>query len=254
MFQQNSRSEVREMGDRTGAVTSEPGAQCQNYLRAGMAVRRLTPRECERLQGLPDDYTLVAWRGKPEGGCPDGPRYKAIGNSMAVPVMRWIGRRIQRVDSIGARPTILFRDCRRHLVFLPLCPSTNARMRPVRMGSLCREILTKEARIYPVRGHGPRLWRWNKYPPINDYAWLDLWFILPRPTATPTTTGRFFRRDGGRRAGHQRQVHHAARDGRVPRFQCGGDRQDSRDQGVRFHEERELPVMDFQPLFSMFFA
>ena len=99
MFQQNSRSEVREMGDRTGAVTSEPGAQCQNYLRAGMAVRRLTPRECERLQGLPDDYTLVAWRGKPEGGCPDGPRYKAIGNSMAVPVMRWIGRRIQQIES-----------------------------------------------------------------------------------------------------------------------------------------------------------
>lgn len=104
VFQQNSRSEVREMGDRTGAVTSEPGAQCQNYLRAGMAVRRLTPRECERLQGLPDDYTLVAWRGKPKEECPDGPRYKAIGNSMAVPVMRWIGQRIQRVDSIGSAP------------------------------------------------------------------------------------------------------------------------------------------------------
>ena len=56
-----------------------------------MAVRRLTPRECERLQGFPDDYTIVPWRGKP---CPDGPRYKALGNSMAVPVMRWIGRRI----------------------------------------------------------------------------------------------------------------------------------------------------------------
>lgn len=60
-------------------------------LTTSMVVRRLTPRECERLQGFPDDYTIVPWRGKP---CPDGPRYKALGNSMAVPVMRWIGRRI----------------------------------------------------------------------------------------------------------------------------------------------------------------
>ncbi|EPO8044713.1 DNA cytosine methyltransferase [Pseudomonas aeruginosa] len=59
-------------------------------------VRRLTPRECERLQGFPDDYTLIPWRGKPATECPDGPRYKAIGNSKAVPVVRWIGRRIQQ--------------------------------------------------------------------------------------------------------------------------------------------------------------
>jgi DNA (cytosine-5)-methyltransferase 1 len=55
-------------------------------------VRRLTPVECERLQGFPDDWTLVPHRGKPAA---DGPRYKAIGNSMAVPVMRWIGERIK---------------------------------------------------------------------------------------------------------------------------------------------------------------
>lgn len=61
----------------------------------GMTVRRLTPLECERLQGFPDNHTRIPWRGKPEEGCPDGPRYKAIGNSMAVPVMRWIGERIQ---------------------------------------------------------------------------------------------------------------------------------------------------------------
>ncbi|MDV5356494.1 Dam family site-specific DNA-(adenine-N6)-methyltransferase [Enterobacter asburiae] len=60
----------------------------------GMQVRRLTPVECERLQGFPDDHTLIAWRGKDAAECPDGPRYKAIGNSMAVPVMRWIGERI----------------------------------------------------------------------------------------------------------------------------------------------------------------
>src|SRR5690606_12685760 len=52
-------------------------------------VRRLTPRECERLMGFPDDYTRIPWRGKPAGLCPDGPRYKALGNSMAVTVMRW---------------------------------------------------------------------------------------------------------------------------------------------------------------------
>ena len=61
------------------------------------AVRRLTPTECERLQGFPDDHTLIPWRGKPADQCPDGPRYKALGNSMAVPVMRWIGERIQKV-------------------------------------------------------------------------------------------------------------------------------------------------------------
>jgi len=64
---------------------------------ATMQVRRLTPVECERLQGFPDNYTNIPWRKKPES--PDGPRYKALGNSMAVPVMRWIGERIAKVDA-----------------------------------------------------------------------------------------------------------------------------------------------------------
>lgn len=68
-----------------------------NLLHSLMAVRRLTPRECERLQGFPDDYTLVEYRGRLAA---DGPRYKALGNSMAVPVMRWIGQRIAAVDAI----------------------------------------------------------------------------------------------------------------------------------------------------------
>ena len=63
----------------------------------GMAVRRLTPVECSRLQGFPDSWTAIPWRGKPAEQCPDGPRYKALGNSMAVPVMRWIGERIAAV-------------------------------------------------------------------------------------------------------------------------------------------------------------
>ena len=64
-----------------------------------MTVRRLTPRECERLQGFPDDYTLIPWRKKAAGDCPDGPRYKALGNSMAVNCMAWIGERIAAVEA-----------------------------------------------------------------------------------------------------------------------------------------------------------
>ena len=128
-FAQNSRDEVRVQGDGqiSGALAARPGAKQQTYVAQTwcladdnakaaldldmcgtlkvcgsapqvvrhMQVRRLTPLECERLQGFPDNHTRISWRGKPEAECPDGPRYKAIGNSMAVPVMRWIGERIQ---------------------------------------------------------------------------------------------------------------------------------------------------------------
>ena len=70
----------------------------RNHVMQSMAVRRLTPVECERLQGFPDNYTNIPWRKSLES--PDGPRYKALGNSMAVPVMRWIGQRIQQVEEI----------------------------------------------------------------------------------------------------------------------------------------------------------
>jgi DNA (cytosine-5)-methyltransferase 1 len=65
-----------------------------------MAIRRLTPKECERLQGFPDDWTKIPYRNKEADQCPDGPRYKACGNSMAVPVMRWIGQRIQLIEKM----------------------------------------------------------------------------------------------------------------------------------------------------------
>lgn len=64
-----------------------------------MAVRRLTPVECERLQGFPDNWTLIPWKGRPPEECPDGPRYKACGNSMAVPVMAWIGKQIANYEA-----------------------------------------------------------------------------------------------------------------------------------------------------------
>jgi len=76
--------------------------QVYGCIEPSSAVRRLTPRECERLQGFPDDYSLVPYRGKPAA---DGPRYKALGNSMAVPVMRWIGSRIAAVDAIEGGAT-----------------------------------------------------------------------------------------------------------------------------------------------------
>ena len=72
---------------------------------SAMAVRRLTPTECERLQGFPDNWSRIPWKGKPEDQCPDGPRYKACGNSMAVPVMRWIGEQIARVELSHNQPT-----------------------------------------------------------------------------------------------------------------------------------------------------
>ena len=134
-FTQNSRSEVREIGGDgqiVGALAADAGAQQQNYValqsvncprakaqngigvsegaamysltsrdlhgvQIASAVRRLTPRECERLQGFPDDFTLVPYR---NGMMADGPRYKMLGNSMAVPVMRWIGERIDAVEAI----------------------------------------------------------------------------------------------------------------------------------------------------------
>ena len=65
-----------------------------------MRVRRLTPLECERLQGLPDGWTAIQYRGKPAA---DGPRYRAIGNSMAVPVLLWIGRRIEAAEMIRSK-------------------------------------------------------------------------------------------------------------------------------------------------------
>jgi DNA (cytosine-5)-methyltransferase 1 len=64
-----------------------------------MTVRRLTARECERLQAFPDDYTLIPWRKKQAEDCPDGPRYKALGNSMAVNCMSWIGERIAKWEA-----------------------------------------------------------------------------------------------------------------------------------------------------------
>lgn len=96
-----------------GAVTAKwakgtggpSGDECQNLVVGTLTdrstgVRRLTPKECERLQGFPDDYTRIPYRGKAPEQCPDGPRYRAIGNAMPVPVIRWIGQKIKYVNKL----------------------------------------------------------------------------------------------------------------------------------------------------------
>lgn len=89
-------------GDSRG-LDPKPTAQLQRCqvpaVHTEMQVRRLTPEECEALQGFPRGYTAIPWRGKPADQCPDGPRYKALGNSWAVPVVRWIGERINKVEA-----------------------------------------------------------------------------------------------------------------------------------------------------------
>ena len=101
-FAANQRGEVRLQGgdgDLVGAIpASQSGKQVQGVT-DGYVVRRLTPRECERLMGFPDDWTHVPYRGRPAEECPDTPRYKVIGNSMAVPVMAWIGERMLLAES-----------------------------------------------------------------------------------------------------------------------------------------------------------
>ena len=76
------------------------GGRHDGVMQPDMSVRRLTPTECERLQGFPDNWTRIPYRNKDADACPDGPRYKALGNSMAVNVMRWIGQRIAMVDRL----------------------------------------------------------------------------------------------------------------------------------------------------------
>ena len=87
------------MGTNTG-IAIDNGPMVFDDYESQLLVRRLMPAECERLQGFPEGYTLIPWKGKEASRCPSTHRYKALGNSMAVPVMKWIGERIDMVDSI----------------------------------------------------------------------------------------------------------------------------------------------------------
>lgn len=94
-FHKNQRAEIT-LNDTAGSLKVGGGKPGQGYpaITGNFGVRRLTPRECERLQGFPDNWTQIPRKGKPASDCPDGPRYKAIGNSFPVPVIRWIGERM----------------------------------------------------------------------------------------------------------------------------------------------------------------
>jgi len=81
----------------TANIRAASGGSSRSYVAEWRGIRRLTPPECERLQGFPDGYTLVPHRGRATS---DGPRYKSLGNSMAVNVMRWIGFRIRTVEAL----------------------------------------------------------------------------------------------------------------------------------------------------------
>jgi len=95
-FHHNAQASQLPSKSRNTSISDSLTRSQQAAVATFMQVRRLTPVECERLQGFPDGYTNIPWRKKPEA--PDGPRYKALGNSMAVPVMRWIGERINRLE------------------------------------------------------------------------------------------------------------------------------------------------------------
>jgi len=143
----------------------------------GVAVRRLTPVECERLQGFPDNHTMIGWRGKDATECPDGPRYKAIGNSMAVPVMRWIGERIAAAlpaeklngDYGGSKTPLDQRDLWRTppALFASLdaefCFQLDAAAAP--HNALCRKFITAEQNTLETP--------WADYLSIPGYVWLN---------------------------------------------------------------------------------
>lgn len=143
----------------------------------GVAVRRLTPIECERLQGFPDNHTLIGWRGKDAVECPDGPRYKAIGNSMAVPVMRWIGERIAAAlpaekmngDYGGSKTPLDQRDLWRTppALFASLdaefCFQLDAAA--ASYNALCRKFITADQNTLETP--------WAEYLSIPGYVWLN---------------------------------------------------------------------------------
>ncbi|QLO47361.1 phage N-6-adenine-methyltransferase [Enterobacter cloacae] len=176
---EGSTVEVRNDGTANALLTPNGGRVGMGVgaIGWGMQVRRLTPIECERLQGFPDNHTLIGWRGKDADECPDGPRYKAIGNSMAVPVMRWIGERIAAAlpaeklsgDYGGSKTPLDQRDLWRTppALFASLdaefCFQLDAAAAP--HNALCRKFITAEQNTLEMP--------WADYLSIPGYVWLN---------------------------------------------------------------------------------
>ncbi|EPS1928991.1 phage N-6-adenine-methyltransferase [Enterobacter hormaechei] len=176
---EGSTIEVRNDGTANALLTPNGGRAGMGVgaIGWGMQVRRLTPIECERLQGFPDNHTLIGWRGKDATECPDGPRYKAIGNSMAVPVMRWIGERIATAlpaeklngDYGGSKTPLDQRDLWRTppALFAALnaefCFQLDAAAAP--HNALCRKFITAEQNTLETP--------WADYLNVSGYVWLN---------------------------------------------------------------------------------
>ncbi|WP_109962998.1 phage N-6-adenine-methyltransferase [Enterobacter cloacae] len=176
---EGSTIEVRNDGTANALLTPNGGRAGMGVgaIGWGMQVRRLTPIECERLQGFPDNHTLIGWRGKDAAECPDGPRYKAIGNSMAVPVMRWIAERIAAAlpteklngDYGGSKTPLDQRDLWRTppALFASLdaefCFQLDAAAAP--LNALCRKFITAEQNTLETP--------WADYMSIPGYIWLN---------------------------------------------------------------------------------
>ncbi|WP_373370839.1 phage N-6-adenine-methyltransferase [Citrobacter freundii] len=176
---EGSTVEVRNDGTANALLTPNGGRAGMGVgaIGWGMQVRRLTPIECERLQGFPDDHTLIGWRGKDAAECPDGPRYKAIGNSMAVPVMRWIGERIAAAlptektngDYGGSKTPLDQRDLWRTppALFASLdaefCFQLDAAAAP--HNALCRKFITSEQNTLETP--------WVDCLNVPGYVWLN---------------------------------------------------------------------------------
>ncbi|WP_130983470.1 phage N-6-adenine-methyltransferase [Klebsiella pneumoniae] len=149
----------------------------ENAISNGVQVRRLMPVECERLQGFPDSHTLISWRGKEATECPDGPRYRAIGNSMAVPVMRWIGERIAAAlpvkksagDYGGSKTPAEQRDLWRTPPALFACLNAEFCFQldaaAAAHNALCRKFITAEQNTLETP--------WADYLSIPGYVWLN---------------------------------------------------------------------------------
>jgi len=143
----------------------------------GVSVRRLMPVECERLQGFPDNHTQISWRGKEATKCPDGPRYRAIGNSMAVPVMRWIGERIAAAlpvkksagDYGGSKTPADQRDLWRTPPALFACLNAEFCFQldaaAAQHNALCKKFITAEQNTLETS--------WADYLSIPGYVWLN---------------------------------------------------------------------------------
>lgn len=158
-------------------TSASSGTNLTPAIMQGVSVRRLMPVECERLQGFPDNHTLISWRGKEATECPDGPRYRAIGNSMAVPVMRWIGERIAAAlpvkksagDYGGSKTPADQRDIWRTPPALfaclnaEFCFQLDAAAAP--HNALCRKFITAEQNTLETP--------WADYLSIPGYVWLN---------------------------------------------------------------------------------